>query len=60
MSHSSLYVTRTELANELGVSPRTIDAMIRDGRLPKPIRLGAKIIRFLRQEVDSALLAARA
>ena len=33
-----------QLAERLGVSKRTLSRMVDDGRLPKPSRLGPKII----------------
>ena len=33
------YLTRSQVAEYLGVHPGTIDRMVADGRLPKPLKL---------------------
>jgi excisionase family DNA binding protein len=39
------------LAAFLGVSPRTITSMVRDGRLPAAIRLGSNLLRWRRETI---------
>jgi len=47
---------RHQLAQKLQVSPRTVDAWARRGRIPS-IRLSRKVIRFDLEEVLAALSA---
>lgn len=47
------YMSRTELARVLHVSPRTIDEMVRAGRIPH-VHIG-RILRFNLPEVVAAL-----
>lgn len=49
-----LTVTREQLAMELQVSTKAIDNWWREGRLPRPLRIG-RAVRFLRSEVVTAL-----
>ncbi|MHC2090049.1 helix-turn-helix transcriptional regulator [Methylobacterium sp. CM6244] len=46
-------VSRTEAAWLVGVSPNTYDAMVKDGRMPKPKRIGSRTI-WDRYEVERA------
>jgi excisionase family DNA binding protein len=43
-----------DVADYLGLTTRTVRQMVSDGRL-KAYRLGPRVIRFRRSEVDSAL-----
>jgi excisionase family DNA binding protein len=47
-------MTLKDVATYLGLSTRTVRQMVADGRL-KAYRLGPKVIRFRRSEVDAAL-----
>jgi excisionase family DNA binding protein len=47
-------MTMKDVAEYLGVTTRTVRQMVLDGRL-KAYRLGARVIRFRRSEVDAAL-----
>lgn len=58
-SGSSLTVTREQLAEELQVTTKAIDNWWREGRLPRPLRMG-RALRFLRSEVVEALEKSRA
>ncbi len=49
-----LYITLQEAADILGVSTRTVRAMIADGRL-RGYRLGPRVVRLRLAEVESAL-----
>lgn len=49
-----LTVTREQLAAELQVSTKAIDNWWREGRLPRPLRIG-RAVRFLRSEVVTAI-----
>ncbi|MEB8214405.1 AlpA family phage regulatory protein [Raoultella ornithinolytica] len=40
------YIRRFRLAELLGVSVSTIDRKVRDGSLPRPVKLGEKITAF--------------
>ncbi|WP_244478861.1 helix-turn-helix transcriptional regulator [Methylobacterium sp. Leaf106] len=46
-------VSRTEAAWLVGVSPNTYDVMVKDGRMPKPKRIGSRTI-WDRYEVERA------
>lgn len=48
------YITRTELAFHLRVSPRTIKRWSEKGKLPPSILLGSTVL-FKRREVEAAL-----
>ncbi|MBB4017040.1 hypothetical protein GGR16_002069 [Chelatococcus caeni] len=37
-------VNRVEAARYIGVSPTTFDEMVKDGRMPKPKRVGSRTI----------------
>jgi predicted DNA-binding transcriptional regulator AlpA len=50
-----LCFTRAELADQLGVSPDTVDEYVRQGVLPRPIRFSAGCIRWRSASVDAAL-----
>ncbi len=47
-------MTCDEVARELRVSTKTIRNLVRDGRFPKPTRIG-RGIRFFRDEVEAYL-----
>ena len=47
-------MTVQQCAEYLGVTPKTIFTMIADGRL-KAYKLGARVLRLRRSEVDAAL-----
>lgn len=52
------YLTRSQVADLLGIHTNTVDVMSKDGRLPKPIKLSqAKNgrCRFLASAVDEAI-----
>ena len=44
-----------ELAAMLGVSKATVWRMVRDGRLPKPLKLGERITAWRLDEVEAAI-----
>lgn len=60
MSHSVVgapkgaYLSISDTADYLGVTTRTIRQMIADGRL-RGYKLGARVVRLRRDEIDSAL-----
>jgi len=37
-------ISRVEAARYVGVSPTTFDDMVKDGRMPKPKRIGARTV----------------
>jgi excisionase family DNA binding protein len=49
------YISRAKAAELIGVTPRTLDNMIRDGRLTG-YRLGPRTVRLNRAEVEAALV----
>src|ERR1051326_4894494 len=48
------YETKSQVARRLNVSKRTIDNLMRQGRLPF-VKLTSKIVRFPKSEVDAYL-----
>ena len=50
------WLTREEAAALIGVTPRTIDVMVADGRITK-YTLGRRIVRFRLTEVEAAFTA---
>jgi predicted DNA-binding transcriptional regulator AlpA len=51
-------IDRCEMARRLGMkTPATVDRMSRDGRLPPPIRVGKRALRWYWPEVLTALKA---
>jgi excisionase family DNA binding protein len=48
------YLSYERVAAELDVSRKTVERMVRDGRLPA-IRLGKRIMRISRDDLDSLL-----
>lgn len=44
-------LTLQDLASDLRVSEKTIRRMIRDGRLPQPMRINNKDLRWLMSEI---------
>lgn len=47
-------LSRIEVAAYVGVSPTTFDLMVKDGRMPKPFRVGSRVLWDLRK-IDPAL-----
>lgn len=45
-----LMMTRDEVATELQVSTKTVDHLWREGKLPRPSRIG-RGVRFVRREI---------
>jgi predicted DNA-binding transcriptional regulator AlpA len=46
-------LSRTEAAAYIGVSPSLFDAMVKDGRMPKPKRINARTV-WDRKKLDAA------
>jgi excisionase family DNA binding protein len=46
-------LSRTEAASYIGVSPSYFDQMVKDGRMPQPIRVGSRVL-WDRRELDEA------
>jgi len=40
------FVSRSEVARTLGISTKTVDRMVGRGKLPKPVALSARCVRF--------------
>ena len=51
------FVRPRDLADFLGLTRRTIYAMIYDGRLPAPLRLGGRSLRWSREAIAAFLAA---
>jgi excisionase family DNA binding protein len=50
-----VYLTPTEAMAYLSVSRNTLKKMVRLGMLPEPARLGSRLMRFDRSEIDRYL-----
>lgn len=48
-----LNLSREEAARYVGVSPRSFDAMVEAGEMPKPIRWGGRVM-WRRREIEMA------
>lgn len=53
------YIRRFHLAEMLGMSLSTLDRKVRNGTLPKPIKLGEKITAFDAVEINKWLAERR-
>ena len=53
-----LMMTRDEVATELQVSTKTVDNLWREGKLPRPSRIG-RGVRFVRREIMQYLIDSR-
>ena len=51
--HDSPYKTRHELEKLLKVSPATIYRWIKEGNFPKPVRLGANMVRWKISDIEA-------
>ncbi len=51
-SKSQLLLTRTELANLIGVSDRVLNRMIQSGDIPSPLKLGGRKF-WIAKEIDA-------
>jgi excisionase family DNA binding protein len=51
-------LSRTEAATYIGVSPSYFDQMVKDGRMPQPIRIGSRVV-WDKWEIDEAFDALR-
>ena len=47
-------LSRVESARYVGVSPSTFDQLTGDGRMPKPVRIGRRLV-WCRRQLDRAL-----
>ena len=50
----SITLGRIKLAEELDVSPTTVDDLVKDGRLPSPRKIKSRVL-WLRSEVEAAV-----
>ena len=46
-------LTRKDLAERYNISVSTVDRWVSSGVLPKPKRMGAKVVRFLMADLES-------
>jgi len=47
------YLRKRQVAERYGIHERSVDAMSKDGRLPKPHYHGSRIPRWLESELDA-------
>ena len=55
LEFDSPYQTRQQLEKLFKVSPATIYRWIKEGRFPKPIHLGANMVRWKASDIESWL-----
>lgn len=55
MVMSDGYMNRKQLAAYLGVSSATVLNLVKSGSLPAPIRIGERIMRWRKTEIDDFL-----
>jgi prophage regulatory protein len=48
-----LLLTSAEVARQLAICTRTLWRLVEDGQFPQPIRLGRKLVRWRRKDVDA-------
>lgn len=53
------WLTRKEAAQRLQVSLKTFDRLVREGVVPKPAKLGERITRWWRDDLDAGLRCSR-
>ncbi|KGJ93477.1 helix-turn-helix transcriptional regulator [Thalassotalea sp. ND16A] len=58
MYFESEFITQDQLANRLGISKVTVWRMIKDGRLPKMITIGARSKRWVSADINDCELTA--
>lgn len=51
------FLTKAEVARRLSLSPRSVERLVRAGRIPPPVKLSARSIRFKEDDVRKALEA---
>lgn len=45
-------ISLSDTAELLGVHETTVRRWVRDGNLPKPVRLGPRVVRFRRKDIE--------
>lgn len=50
MRQNEIFVRQFQAAQMLGVTPDTIRAWIKRGYLPKPVKLGPRVVGWLRED----------
>lgn len=53
------WMTKEDVANELGVCTKSVDRLVDRGKLPQPARLSARMVRFDRAELAAVLEEAK-
>ena len=53
------YLTATEACQYLSCSRSQLDALVKAGKLPEPIRLTGRMIRWDREAIDAAMAGRR-
>ena len=46
------YMDRARLAAHLGIAPGSIARMVKDGHLPEPMRISARVVRWRLEDVE--------
>lgn len=54
------WLTRKEAADRLQISVKTLDRLVKEGAVPKPTKLGKRILRWWRDDLDAGLRCSRA
>jgi excisionase family DNA binding protein len=50
-------LTKNEVARLLKVNPKTVDNWVRAGRLPAPVKMSRRAVRFVSSDIHKALAA---
>lgn len=51
----SAYLTAREVAARLKITRNTVDVLVRRGKIPPPIRLGSRLLRWDARALDAAM-----
>ncbi len=53
--NAPFYMTAAEAAHHLRISRRTLDYWVREGKLPPPMKLTRKTVRWLRSDIEALM-----
>ncbi len=55
----SEYLTREEVADLLKINARSVERLVRQGKLPEPVQLSTRIFRFRKSDLEKVLQGPR-
>ena len=53
MPNPTEFISRAEVERRVGLRKTALYRMLREGRFPRPVRLGSKTVRWVSAEVDA-------